>query len=415
MRTMGANWNKQRSLDPIIHSSAITSSSKQTVAEAVVVGICAHGLSVVRSLWSGGVRVHVLENNMKLPGTLTKMANVHFARDINGAALVDVLLETSDRINAAEKPILFLTNDNMVAEVAKHWDRLEGSYELSWQDCRKTIASLLVKSALEERCVKAGLNYPSTYKLASLRDLELARSELEFPVIVKPEKPLGRFKTRRISSFDGLVKLAQSYSSDLPFLVQQWIVGGDEKLFFCALYLDRGKVLARFDGRKLLSHPPAMGQTTVAEAFISDAVYESTKCFFDGLSLSGPVSLELKEDESGRLWVIEPTVGRTDYWLPVCNANGVNFRYIEYRHVIGSPLTSKPQKVRARWFDTERDLVCYVKFLLGNPLKIVDKAVFPYLYWRDLRPFIHAAFISSRKIIVKVWSNLRQLTRAADA
>ena len=41
---------------------------------AVVVGLCAHGLAVARSLGRNGVQVHALEANDTLPGTATRHA-----------------------------------------------------------------------------------------------------------------------------------------------------------------------------------------------------------------------------------------------------------------------------------------------------------------------------------------------------
>ena len=356
---------------------------------AVVVGLCSHGLSVVRGLASNGVKVYALERNGKLPGTKTRCAEVVFTDDINNAGLTQGLLNLRQVIDGRQKPVLYLTNDNMVARVAKDWDRLASAYELPWGHCRETVSAMLVKSNLEKRCNEVGLNYPRSWLLKSPVEVERYSKELIFPVIIKPVRPLSLFKVVRLGNIDELRALVAKYKSEYPFLVQQWIPGDDRRLFFCALYLERGKVLGRFDGRKLLSHPPALGQTTVAEPCLDDEVYQHTRRFFDGLELSGPVSLELKRDDDGGLWVIEPTVGRTDFWLSVCVANGVNLPHLQHLHVSGQPMNGFDQSGSIRWFDTERDPGSF--FRIGRRGTMGWRpAVFPYCSVRDPLPFVWA-------------------------
>jgi predicted ATP-grasp superfamily ATP-dependent carboligase len=98
-----------------------------------------------------------------------------------------------------------------------------------------------------------------------------------------------------------------------------------------------------------------MGHTTIGEPFPDDQVYAETRRFFDGLQLSGPVSLELKRDPDGVLWVIEPTIGRTDFWIGLCVANGVNLPLVEYCHQTGLPIPRIGQNDASVWFNEDRD------------------------------------------------------------
>jgi hypothetical protein len=80
-----------------------------------------------------------------------------------------------------------------------------------------------------------------------------------------------------------------------------------------------------------------------------------TLLFFEGLELSGPVSLERKQAPDRRQWVIEPTVGRTDFWAELCVANGVNLPLIEYCSTTGSPIPPAAPCSRNLWLNGERD------------------------------------------------------------
>lgn len=361
---------------------------------AVVVGACGHGLSVIRALHAGGVRIIALEANPGLPGVRTKLAHVVLIPDINGPKLIDSLLELRSQMVCQGVPVLFLTNDRMVRTVGEGWDRLEGAYKLSWSHSRNNILPLLEKSAHEAQSVTQGLSYPHTFLLAEAKDVELAISEIGFPMIVKPARPLARFKTSQPTTVEDLLKLTIDFQSDLPFLVQPFIPGDDRSIYFCAAYLNHGKVLARFDGHKLRSRP--LGHTTVAEACVDNAVYNQTTRFFEGLDLSGPVSLELKRDLQGTLWVIEPTVGRTDFWIDLCTENGVNLPLIEFRHQLSLPIGRPVQQNRTVWFNEDRDPFGRLWFFRQKDLQMNGRsATFIFLNCNDLSP----AFAALREIV----------------
>lgn len=336
-----------------MHASDMSDPLTYTVPPSVVVGACGHGLATIRALHSGGIPVVALEASTRQPGTYTRLARVELVPDINGPALIDALLALRERIYCPGQPVLFLTNDIMVRTVGQHWSQLEGRYALSWAHAREELTSMLDKQTLEGRCQATGVAYPSTFLLRTPEDAERAARTIGFPMIAKPALPLSQFKTAQPDSPAALRALANRFANDLPFLVQQLIPGDDTCIYFCAFYLDRGQALARFDGHKIRSRP--LGHTTIAEPLANDAVYTEARRFFAGLDLSGPVSLEFKQDPAGRLWVIEPTLGRTDFWLGLCTANGVNLPLIEYLHQTGTPCVAPPQNYSAMWFNEDRD------------------------------------------------------------
>jgi hypothetical protein len=85
----------------------------------VVVGLCAHGLGIVRDLARAGVPVIALEQNRGLPGIHTRLAQVRLVRDINGPGLLDALDEVANDLSWAGRPVLFLTSDRIVSVVAR--------------------------------------------------------------------------------------------------------------------------------------------------------------------------------------------------------------------------------------------------------------------------------------------------------
>jgi len=363
-------------------------------APGIVVGACGHGLAVIRSLHKGLVPVIALETNLDLPGVHTKLAQIEQVKDINGRGLIEALLALRPRVHCPGKPVLFLTNDNMVRTLATHWDALKPHYLLSWGHCREKIATLLEKNHLEAHCQQQGSAYPPSWLLHSASDIEAAIAATGASAIIKPTRPLAGFKTefpRQRRDFDELI---QRFEADLPFLVQKFIPGDDKDIYFCALYLSRGEIIARFDGHKLRSRP--LGHTTIAESCIRDDVYQETLRFFAGQQLSGPVSLELKRDADGRLWVIEPTVGRTDFWLGLCTANRINLPLIEYRNQLSLPQQEQTQGTDYVWFNEERDPFARLWLALNPDLRLGKRRPsYLFLHRDDLLP----ALLSQKKTL----------------
>ncbi|WP_138677638.1 GNAT family N-acetyltransferase [Candidatus Accumulibacter phosphatis] len=370
---------------------------------AVVVGTCGHGLAVIRSLHEGRVPVVALEANRDLPGAHTRLAQVEPVDDINGPSLIKALLALRPRLHCPGTPVLFLTNDNMVRTLAAHWAELEPHYLLSWSHCRDKVAALLEKFHLETHCQRQGLSYPPTYLLHSKSDIDLAITVTGSQAIIKPARPLAGFKTALPSQRQDYEQLIDRCEADLPFLIQKFIPGDDSSIYFCALYLDHGEVLARFDGRKLRSRP--LGHTTVAESCRQDDVYQETLRFFAGLELSGPVSLELKRDAKGRLWVIEPTVGRTDFWLGLCTANRVNLPLTEYHSQLGCAEQNLMQGDCALWFNEERDPFGRLWLAFHPQLSLGERhSSYVHFHKNDIRP----AVLCAKKILSDLWSSLRR-------
>jgi hypothetical protein len=338
------------------------------------------------------------------------MASIEMVPDINGPQLIDSLVELRTRIDCLGNPVLFLTNDRMIRTVGEGWNRLEGLYKLSWSHARHQLLPLLEKASLKPRCDLQGLSYPKTFVLQSAAGVEQAIATIGFPIFVKPARPLSQFKTAQPQTREALEHLVSTYSSDLPFLIQQCIPGDDTSIYFTAFYLDQGKILTRFDGHKLRSRP--LGHTTIAESSINNEVCTLTSKFFAGLDLSGPVSLELKQDQQGIFWVIEPTVGRTDFWIDVCVANDVNLPLIEYQHQAHIPITSTPQTNRAVWFNEDRDPFGRLWFMNQKNMRMGSrKATYLYLHGADIKPAIRALKAIGTTLINSAINRVKKLQR----
>jgi predicted ATP-grasp superfamily ATP-dependent carboligase len=299
----------------------------------------------------------------------------------------------------------------MVQSVASDSLKLHGRFALSWQTSAHTVDRLTRKTEIEERCRLVGLNYPGTVVISDWVDASQVLSTLTRPRIIKPSRPLSGFKVHVASTAKDARAFLQLHQEDFPVLLQEWIPGDDSSIHFSALYLDDGRPLARFDGRKLRSYP--MGHTTVAEPIRNEAVYEYATAFFDGTGVSGPASLEVKIAPDGRLWVIEPTVGRTDFWLDLCIANGVNLPLIEFNHQTATPVENVHQLDRSVWINAERDPASPAWYLANLQQATRRGRSIRFTYWdfSDPAPAVRGL----RRFVRRAWRSLARHARSLGA
>jgi predicted ATP-grasp superfamily ATP-dependent carboligase len=359
---------------------------------ALVLGLDSHGLAVARALSRAGVAVYAVEKDRQNPGIRTRYVKRVFpVADYTAEHLMPALALARRALAAHGKVALLAINDRQVEVIAQHLPALRVDYCIAWADQAESIVKLQRKDQLESVAVKQGLNYPKSVVFVQ-PDWPADAPTLRYPVILKPVRPLSSFKALLIDEPVDLIPALQRQAHDLPILAQEYILGGDAAIYFGALLLDRGRVVHGMAGRKIASYPPARGQTTIAETVDAPDVMRLTRQFFDGFALSGPVSLELKLDTEGRFWVIEPTIGRTDFWVELCINAGFNQPLMEFELAVGLPLTDPGPLRGSVWYDTERDIAAYAGLCWREAhLRPRGKSqAFPYLRHRDWHPFVGA-------------------------
>jgi D-aspartate ligase len=121
-------------------------------------------------------------------------------------------------------------------------------------------------------------------------------------------------------------------------ITQEWIEGGDSDVYFCLQYRSRSSPTYSFVGRKICQWPPLVGGTAscVSAPEVYDELVAMTEKFFAQVGFVGIGSMEYKRDSrDGRFYMVEPTVGRTDYQEEVATLNGVNLPFAAYCAEIG--------------------------------------------------------------------------------
>jgi predicted ATP-grasp superfamily ATP-dependent carboligase len=368
----------------------------------VVIGLCSHGLAMARALYKEGVTVYAIEQNMDLPGVKTRTVDKVFKiADFTDLTLLNELKYIRTQLAYHDQLVLMPTNDNHVRFIGEHLPQLRDLYLISWHRCADNILKLQKKEELEAASRLSGLNYPKSYLIENSFDDLSGLTDFLYPIIIKPAKPMSSFKTEIVYDGEMLQFYLSKYKCDLPILAQEFIQGGDNSIHVAELFLSAGQVIQSITGRKVKSYPPERGQATIVELFDDAEVAAQAARFVAPFHLDGPIGLEFKKDVRGQLWLIEPTVGRTDFFAQVVIAAGVNLPYQEYMLALGKKVPYYQNIQPTVWFDNEREPRSFVETCLQQRTlyPFGKHPTFTYFTPSDMKPFVHGCWCLLKRIV----------------
>lgn len=329
---------------------------------AIVVGGGVNALGVVRSLGMAGVAVWVVDVNDGSPAMRSRFAHPRRVRALDGDAVVHDLNVLANEIGGAA--VVYLTEEKTVEAVSAMRDHLSSSLRLRLPSHDRLLA-LMHKEGFQRLAEEFYFPVPPAVRLKSSADLPKL-GHLRFPCVFKPSEKSyeygARFKKAyKVTSAQEVSELYAQIEPVMPdMVVQEWIDGYDSDIYFCLQYVNGdGVPVMSFPGRKIRSWPPKVGGTASCTAAWSDeqVLTEMTTDFFRAVGFSGMGSMEYKRDaRDGRFYMVEPTVGRTDFQEEVATVNGFNVPLAAYCHELGLPV-HMPQRVDPPriWRDAQAD------------------------------------------------------------
>lgn len=333
---------------------------------AVVIGGGINGLGVLRSLAQAyDVPVVVVDSDRQQPAMRSRYGRKVVYRRDGPDALVRTLEKLTGEL-AVQPPLLIPTQEDTVSIISAYRERLHALYRIALP-APDVLTSLLHKEGFRAIADEAGATIPRTVHITSTTQVETVRT-LRPPLVVKPSLRDAGYssafrKAYRVDTTDEAQKLVRTILPTLPdVVVQEWIEGSDSDIYFCLQYVtSSSETAASFVGRKIRSWPPRVGGTaSCAPASTQETrqLTARTVNFFNHAGVRGFASMEYKRDvRSGDFYMVEPTIGRTDYQEEVATLNGVNIPLAAYRAELGLPeLPEKiPDSVRI-WRDRLADL-----------------------------------------------------------
>lgn len=380
---------------------------------AVVVGGSLNGLGVVRSLARGGVPVVLVETTRQCPAAWSRHCAFFRVRSLWGAELIDALELLASNLGC--RPALILTRDESVLTVSAARARIEPLYRIDLP-AEEMVNALADKAAFDALAVRENFPVPRSRTLS--RDADLSSlSELAPPIVLKPaDKSLvlaGMVeRTVRADSIPQAQAAAARMLNHAPSLIaQEWVDGPDTEILFSLFACDRdANLIGIFPGRKLVCSPPSVGTTALCAAApeVAEELYRHTRYFVERVGYRGLGSLEFKRDtNSGRLIIIEPTVGRTDWQEEIATICGVNLPLRAYNAALGAGVqaTCDVSFPPYAW-RSERQFAVPMNLVTART-RIVDG----YFRWSDPLPAIY--YYGHERVAMRVWRRAIRMTRRA--
>ena len=328
---------------------------------ALVIGTDISALNIIRSLGRRGVQVYAVGSHRSDYGAVSRYAKFVFCEDLNDEKrVISCLIEISR--NTGKRMSLFCTSDLHVLYVSKNRELLRPFFEFVLPD-HKVVEMLMDKKNFYNFARYHGFSIPKTFISKNHIDLEEIASTISYPCVVKPlyhtqswnEFILHNKKVIKANSSSHLKQELEDLTAIAqPLILQEWISGGDEQVYFCLAYLNRqGEPLALFTGRKLRQYPSLTGNTSIAESIMHQKLTETTLNILNASGCKGLCSVEFKynaEDCSFR--ITEPTVGRVDLQEGISIQAGLDIPFIAYRDAVGISQSAQTEyKTGIKWIN----------------------------------------------------------------
>lgn len=269
------------------------------------------------------------------------------------------LIEIGESLGGG-KAVVFATRDCDVVLLSENRAQL-GQYFSFVLPEQSAVDLMMNKTAFHAWAVERGFPVPESYMAGTQEELDDVLSMITYPAVLKPVvrslKWENRFPSDKVLKFNSKAEFDMIkfdfFSATPKVIVQQWIPGGDENVYFCLMYTGKnGCELGCLTGRKLLQWPIGTGSTAIGITERNDEVQRISREVLNAAGLKGLGSLELKFSEKDKKYYItEPTVGRNDLQSFLAVAAGVNLTRVAFADTTGSEevLVTAPRK--AVWIE----------------------------------------------------------------
>lgn len=345
---------------------------------AVVIGTGGpNTLAICRSLGRRGVPTSVIA---KKASVLRASRYCHHVVPVESfdhtAHFGRALLLLADRLR--QRPVLFSCSDESTRAIARVTNVIQSRYRPVVDPVRA--ASLLDKALQHELAKAAGVDLPRTHVLTEPGDLDVLREGFPFPAICKPTgdgvNPNFAWKTLTLhDAKDARAKLLPCLAmGNGKIIIQEFIGGEDSDVLFClAVCRKDGSLWAAMTGRKLRQYPPDAGVMASGVSESLPRVLDASQRLFRAAGLGGLIGVEYKQDPvSGRIVLIEIST-RSDNFIGIAPASGVDLPYLAYLRTLGRHLPPIPaQRDDVKWICGMLDFSSARKLIAAKRLSWPD-------------------------------------------
>lgn len=348
---------------------------------------------MVRSLGRKGIPVWVLNSsNHRLAAFSRYTTRAVSWPNGDESARLEFLIKLSKE-QGLDNWVLFPTDDEMVAMVARHYDTLRGHYRLT-SPTKEQYGPICNKWLLHGLAAELKIDQPWTVCPGSRQ--ELLELPCSFPVIVKPalREAFNRLTAEKAWQADDRQMLLAHYDEAckvLPkdlVLIQEVIPGPGEAQFSYAAVCAEGRPLASVVARRKRQFPTDYGRFSTAVETVDDpGIVEASVRLIAALRYSGLIEVEFKRSSrDGRFKVIDLNP-RVWGWHTLGARAGVDFAYLQFLTACGEKVGEVRARSDVHWVRMNPDLAMALLDILRGRLSVGE-------YFRWLRSPIETAIFN---------------------
>ena len=313
----------------------------------IIAGFETNALGISRALAAAGARCIGVTGPSAHPAHATKTAEIVRLAEWSESNLIAQLNEVAHTLSTPAA--LLITKDEAVVWISSNRAKLSPKLIVSLPS-PEVVDTLMSKARFRRLAEQEDWPIPRTWEISAVEALDAAIPDMSFPVILKPQVKNSLLR----SNCDQKAYVAHSAEELRGFyqrvarwepevIVQRWIEGGDDRVMFSLSYYRRdGSPAEFFAGRKIRQWPVRCGNTALCEPApieYRDKLNELAREIFSTVGYTGLGSVEFKVDaRTNEIFIVEPTVGRTNYQSEIAVINGCNLPLIAWCDLTGREL-----------------------------------------------------------------------------
>ncbi|OGF68256.1 MAG: hypothetical protein A2Y62_02710 [Candidatus Fischerbacteria bacterium RBG_13_37_8] len=366
---------------------------------AVIPGFSATSLSTMRCLAYNDIKIYLVGLEKKKGPAYYSNIPVKKILYNYSSHFIDCLIKIGKEL--AAKAVLLLTEDVHVIEIANNINTLQKYYHFLLPP-QELVNLLMDKALFCELAIKKGFKIPRTKIVSDQEELFHIEEEFPYPFMLKPYM----LHSKKIHSFNELIAYIDTFE-DINYssmIVQEWIPGEDDQLYFCFLFFDNNSnVIVTFLGRKLRQYPHEFGTTSYCVSCDNQLLIERSIKIFSELHHQGFCSIEYKYDKTrNEYYIMEPTVGRFNLQVALTMASGINFPIIMFNYLCGEKIQTNTQIYDKYWMYETNDFFSLVRSHNSSPLR---------KYFKDLKDSDIKVLYSKSDFLPLFWELYDMLLR----
>ncbi len=352
---------------------------------AIILSSHVIGLAVIRALGINDVPVVAVYYEKGDMGYTSKyvMDRIYAPHpEKNEEQFINLLKNCAIRFSGS---LLIPADDATLSVVSRHKSLLEKYYRVActeWVIARQFIDKKYAYALAES----IGVPIPKTAVPESVEDVEQYSKTVEYPCIVKPCQShlyfqLFRTKMVRVENFGQMLHAyQQATSAGIDVMIQELIPGDDTQGVNYNSYFWGGKPLVEFTAEKVRLAPPHFGIPRVVISKEIPEIIEPGRKIVRALGFYGYSCAEFKRDIRDGVYKFMEVNGRHNRSGIVSTYCGINFPWIEYKHLIYGELPSAVPNYRTGiyWIDEFNDAAHSVKHRSQERYSLIQY-IRPYL------------------------------------